>query len=121
VLHLDMDAFYASVEQMTRPTLRGRPVLVGGTGPRGVVAAASYQAREFGVRSGTPMVQARRQCPHAVVLPPRFELYHVVSERVFDVLRVSPALGRPILPWRRCRWTRRSSSRRRCGGCRRPR
>jgi DNA polymerase IV len=87
VLHLDMDAFYASVEQLTRPTLHERPVLVGGLGPRGAVAAASYQARRYGARSAMPMAQARRLCPAAVVLPPRFELYHVVSERVFDVLR----------------------------------
>jgi len=93
VLHLDMDAFYASVEQLTRPTLRDRPVLVGGLGPRGVVAAASYQAREFGARSAMPMAQARRLCPSAVVLPPRFGLYHTVSERVLEVLRLlSPAV-----------------------------
>jgi DNA polymerase-4 len=87
VLHLDMDAFYASVEQLTRPTLCDRPVLVGGLGPRAVVAAASYQAREYGARSAMSMAQARRLCPSAVVLPPRFGLYHTVSERVFDVLR----------------------------------
>jgi DNA polymerase IV len=93
VLHLDMDAFYASVEQLTRPTLRQRPVLVGGLGPRAVVAAASYQARVFGARSAMSMAQARRLCPHAVVLPPRFGLYHVVSDRVADVLREwSPVL-----------------------------
>ncbi|HEY0637256.1 MAG TPA: DNA polymerase IV [Pseudonocardiaceae bacterium] len=93
VLHLDMDAFYASVEQLTRPTLRGRPVLVGGLGPRAVVAAASYEARAYGARSAMSMAQARRMCPPAVVLPPRFGLYHVCSDRVFDVLRgVSPVL-----------------------------
>ena len=93
VLHLDMDAFYASVEQLTRPTVRDRPVLVGGLGPRAVVAAASYQARPFGVRSAMAMAHARRLCPHAVVLPPRFGLYHAVSDRVLDVLRtLSPLL-----------------------------
>lgn len=93
VLHLDMDAFYASVEQLTRPTLRDRPVLVGGLGPRGVVAAASYQARGYGARSAMSMAQARRLCPPATVLPPRFGLYHVCSERVFDVLRrLSPVV-----------------------------
>jgi DNA polymerase-4 len=93
VLHLDMDAFYASVEQLTRPTLRDRPVLVGGLGPRAVVAAASYQARTFGARSAMAMAHARRLCPQAVVLPPRFGLYHAVSERVLDVLRtLSPVL-----------------------------
>ncbi|HEY3260524.1 MAG TPA: DNA polymerase IV, partial [Pseudonocardiaceae bacterium] len=88
VLHLDMDAFYASVEQLTRPTLRDRPVLVGGLGPRGVVAAASYQARTYGARSAMSMAQARRLCPSAAVLPPRFALYHAVSERVLEVLRL---------------------------------
>jgi len=88
-----MDAFYASVEQLTRPTLRDRPVLVGGLGPRAVVAAASYQARTFGARSAMSMAQARRLCPQAVVLPPRFGLYHTVSDRVLDVLRsLSPTL-----------------------------
>ena len=86
VLHLDMDAFYASAEQLTRPTLRDRPVLVGGLGPRGVVAGASYQARVFGARSAMPMGQARRLCPHATVLPPRFALYQALSEQVMGVL-----------------------------------
>ncbi|WP_442971873.1 DNA polymerase IV [Rhodococcus sp. WMMA185] len=88
VLHLDMDAFFASVEQLTRPTLRGRPVLVGGLGGRGVVAGASYEARVFGARSAMPMHQARRLVgPGAVVLPPRGRLYGVLSRSVFDALR----------------------------------
>ncbi|WP_305091682.1 DNA polymerase IV [Prescottella sp. R16] len=88
VLHLDMDAFFASVEQLTRPTLRGRPVLVGGLGGRGVVAGASYEARVFGARSAMPMHQARRLVgASAVVLPPRGSLYGYVSGRVFDALR----------------------------------
>jgi DNA polymerase-4 len=88
VLHLDMDAFFASVEQLTRPTLRGRPVLVGGLGGRGVVAGASYEARVFGARSAMPMHQARRQVGvTAVVLPPRGVVYGVASRRVFDVVR----------------------------------
>ncbi len=88
VLHIDMDAFYASVEQLTRPTLRGRPVLVGGTGARGVVAGASYEARVFGARSAMPMHQARRLVGvTAVVVPPRGAVYSVVSARVFDALR----------------------------------
>ncbi|ORL03580.1 DNA polymerase IV [Prescottella equi] len=89
VLHLDMDAFFASVEQLTRPTLRGRPVLVGGLGGRGVVAGASYEARVFGAHSALPMHQARRLVgPAAVVLPPRGSLYGHVSRQVFDALRV---------------------------------
>jgi DNA polymerase IV len=96
VLHLDMDAFFASVEQLTRPTLAERPVLVGGTGGRGVVAGASYQARVFGARSAMPMGQARRRCPHATVLPPRFPLYKVISEEVMAVLRDAAPVLEPI-------------------------
>ena len=88
MLHLDMDAFFASVEQLTRPTLRGRPVLVGGLGGRGVVAGASYEARVFGARSAMPMHQARRLIGvTAVVLPPRGVVYGVASRRVFDAVR----------------------------------
>ena len=96
VLHLDMDAFYAAVEQLTRPTLRDRPVLVGGSGPRGVVAGASYQARVFGARSAMPMGQARRLCPHAVVLPPRGVLYSAVSEQVMAVLAEAAPIVEPV-------------------------
>ena len=94
VLHFDMDAFFASVEQLTRPTLRGRPVLVGGLGGRGVVAGASYQARVFGARSAMPMHQARRLVgTAAVVLPPRGVVYGVASARVLDTVRaVVPVL-----------------------------
>jgi DNA polymerase IV len=88
VLHLDMDAFFASVEQLTRPTLRDRPVLVGGLGGRGVVAGASYESRVFGARSAMPMHQARRLIGvTAVVLPPRGVVYGVASRRVFDTVR----------------------------------
>ncbi|MCX2930195.1 DNA polymerase IV [Mycobacterium sp. CVI_P3] len=88
VLHFDMDAFFASVEQLTRPTLRGRPVLVGGLGGRGVVAGASYEARVFGARSAMPMHQARRMVGvAAVVLPPRGVVYGVASRRVLDTVR----------------------------------
>ena len=96
VLHLDMDAFYASAEQLTRPTLRDRPVLVGGLGPRGVVAGASYQARVFGARSAMPMGQARRLCPHATVLPPRFALYQALSEQVMGVLADAAPVVEPV-------------------------
>ena len=89
VLHFDMDAFFASVEQLTRPTLRGRPVLVGGLGGRGVVAGASYEARVFGARSAMPMHQARRLVGGAaVVLPPRGAVYGVASRRVLDTIRM---------------------------------
>ena len=88
VLHFDMDAFFASVEQLTRPTLRGRPVLVGGLGGRGVVAGASYEARVFGARSAMPIHQARRLVgAAAVVLPPRGTVYGVASRRVLDTVR----------------------------------
>src|SRR5690242_3228490 len=90
VLHFDMDAFFASVEQLTRPTLRGRPVLVGGLGGRGVVAGASYEARVYGARSAMPMHQARRLVgASAVVLPPRGVVYGVASRRVLDTVRAA--------------------------------
>jgi DNA polymerase IV len=85
---VDLDAFFASVEQLTRPTLRGRPVLVGGLGGRGVVAGASYEARAFGARSAMPMHQARRLVGiHAVVLPPRGVVYGIASRRVLETVR----------------------------------
>jgi DNA polymerase-4 len=96
VLHLDMDAFFAAAEQLTRPTLRERPVLVGGLGPRAVVAGASYQARVFGARSAMPMGQARRLCPHAVVLPARFALYQALSSRVMAVLADASPVLEPV-------------------------
>jgi DNA polymerase IV len=93
VLHLDMDAFYASVEQLHKPSLRGRPVVVGWMGPRGVVTTASYEARRFGVRSAMSMAEARRRCPQAIFVSPRFAAYGRVSATVMDVLRaLSPAV-----------------------------
>ena len=82
-----MDAFYASVEQRDDPALRDKPVVVGGTGNRGVVAAASYEARRFGIRSAMPMAEARRRCDHLLQVRPRFEVYRRVSAQVFDVFR----------------------------------
>ncbi|HSZ84021.1 MAG TPA: DNA polymerase IV, partial [Polyangia bacterium] len=81
-----MDAFYASVEQRDDPRLRGRPVIVGGHAQRGVVLAASYEVRPFGVRSAMPMARALRLAPDAVVVPPRMRAYADASERVFDIL-----------------------------------
>lgn len=87
VLHIDMDAFFASCEQLTRPTLRGRPVLVGGVSGRGVVAGASYEARKFGARSAMPMHQARALVGFsAVVVSPRKEVYSAASQRVFEIV-----------------------------------
>ncbi|WP_103335626.1 DNA polymerase IV [Amycolatopsis sp. CA-126428] len=94
VIHLDLDAFYASAEQLTRPTLAGRPVLVGGLGPRGVVAGASYESRAFGIKSAMPMAQARRLLPaNGVIVPPRFRVYERLSQEVFAVVtEVAPVL-----------------------------
>jgi DNA polymerase-4 len=85
ILHVDMDAFYASVEQRDRPELRGQPVIVGGSSNRGVVAAASYEVRKFGVRSAMPIREALRRCPHAICVPPRMSVYREVSHQVFAI------------------------------------
>lgn len=91
-----MDAFFAAVEQRDHPELRGRPVLVGGAGPRGVVAAASYEAREFGCRSAMPSAVARRLCPHAVFVKGSFEQYKADSARVFEILESYTPLVQPV-------------------------
>jgi DNA polymerase-4 len=87
ILHIDMDAFFASVEQLEHPEARGRPVIVGGTGPRGVVSSADYIARTYGVHSAMPMVRALRLCPDALVFPPDGPAYRRVSEAVMDIFR----------------------------------
>ncbi|MCS7216362.1 MAG: DNA polymerase IV [Candidatus Bipolaricaulota bacterium] len=96
ILHVDMDAFYAAVEQLDRPELRGKPVIVAGLGPRGVVATASYEARAFGVRSAMPTAQARRLCPQGIFLPPRFDRYEEMAEKVRAILRSFSPLVEPI-------------------------
>ncbi|MBQ1093420.1 DNA polymerase IV [Streptomyces sp. B93] len=96
ILHLDMDAFFASVEQASKPSLRGKAVIVGGLGPRGVVATASYEARAFGVHSAMPMAQARRLAPNAAYLVPRFQLYRTISEQVMGLLRELSPLVEPL-------------------------
>ncbi|WP_225629143.1 DNA polymerase IV [Streptomyces werraensis] len=96
ILHLDMDAFYASVEQASKPSLRGKAVIVGGLGPRGVVATASYEARVLGVHSAMPMSQARRLAPNAAYLVPRFPLYRSISDQVMALLRALSPLVEPL-------------------------
>jgi len=86
VAHLDCDAFYASVELLRRPELRGKAVIVAGSGPRAVVTTASYEARRYGVGSAMPASQARRLCPHAIVLPPDFEAYRATSRTVWEIV-----------------------------------
>ena len=97
ILHADLDAFYASVEQLDNPELKGKPVVVGGSPTtRGVVAAASYEARAFGVRSAMPMHTAMQHCPQAVRASPRFDRYHEVSAQVMEVFRDITLLIEPL-------------------------
>ncbi|UYM05294.1 DNA polymerase IV [Solicola gregarius] len=96
VLHLDLDAFFASVEQRDKPSLRGKPVIVGGIGPRGVVSTASYEARTFGVHSAMSTAQARALCPHAAFLNGRFGAYRATSRRVMRVLRDLSPIVEPL-------------------------
>ena len=87
IIHLDMDAFFVEVERLRKPELRGRSVVVGGAGPRGVVASASYEARTFGVRSAMPIGRARRLCPKLIIVPPDHSAYRRASTAVFEILR----------------------------------
>jgi DNA polymerase-4 len=96
VMHLDLDAFFASVEQRDKPSLRGKPVVVGGVGGRGVVSTASYEARKYGVRSAMSTREARARCPHAAFLNPRFHAYRTTSEQVMQVLRDVSPLVEPL-------------------------
>lgn len=96
IAHVDMDAFFASIEQRDNPELQGKPVVVGGSRERGVVSAASYEARRYGVRSAMPMAEALRRCPHAVVLPGRMEAYATASRAVMEVFRSFTPLVEPL-------------------------
>ncbi len=96
IIHIDMDAFFASVEQRDNPELRGMPVAVGGARARGVVAAASYEARAFGVRSAMPSVTARRKCPELIFVKPRFDVYRAVSQQIREIFARFTPLIEPL-------------------------
>ena len=96
IIHVDMDAFFASVEQRDDPSLRGRPVAVGYAAARGVVAAASYEARSFGVKSALPSVTAMRRCPDLVFVPPRFDVYRSVSQQIHAIFAEFTDLIQPL-------------------------
>jgi DNA polymerase IV len=96
IIHIDMDAFYASVEQRDNPDLRGKPVAVGGARERGVVAAASYEARRFGVKSAMPSVTAKRKCPELIFVKPRFDIYQSVSEQIRAIFAEYTPLVEPL-------------------------
>ena len=96
IIHLDMDAFYASVEQRDNPELRGKPLAVGGAAARGVVAAASYEARKFGVHSAMPSVTAARKCPELIFVKPRFEVYRAVSQQIREIFAEYTPLIEPL-------------------------
>jgi len=96
IIHLDMDAFYPSVEALDNPELRGKPVIVGGSKERGVVSSASYEARKFGVHSAQPMATAMQLCPNGIVVPVRMARYQEVSEQVFEIFHIFTPLVEPL-------------------------
>src|SRR3982074_3029137 len=96
IIHIDMDAFYASVEQRDHPELRGKPVAVGGSRERGGAAAASYEAREFGVRSAMPSVAAKRKCPNLIFVKPRFDVYRAVSLQIRAIVAAYTPITEPL-------------------------
>jgi len=96
IIHVDMDAFYASVEQRDNPDLRGKPLAVGGSAVRGVAAAASYEARKFGVHSAMPSVTAKRKCPDLIFVPPRFDVYKAVSQQIREIFPEFTPLIEPL-------------------------
>ncbi|MBB3934666.1 DNA polymerase-4 [Aureimonas phyllosphaerae] len=96
IIHVDMDAFYASVEQRDDPSLRGKPLAVGGSAQRGVVAAASYEARAFGVRSAMPSVTAKRRCPDLLFVKPRFDVYKAVSLQIRGIFAEHTDIIEPL-------------------------
>src|SRR5262245_17627225 len=96
IIHIDMDAFFASVEQRDNPALRGKPVAVGHGAKRGVVAAASYEARKFGVRSAMPSTTALRKCPQLIFAPPRFDVYRAVSQQIREIFHDYTPLVEPL-------------------------
>src|SRR3954465_8307119 len=96
ILHVDMDAFFAAIEVLDNPSLRGKPVLVGSDDLRGVVATASYEARVFGCHSAQPMAVAKRLCPHAVVVPNRFSRCREVSDQLFEIMEGFTPIVQPL-------------------------
>ena len=96
IIHIDMDAFYASVEQRDNPELRGRPVAVGGSRERGVVAAASYEARQFGVHSAMPSITAKRKCPDLIFVKPRFDAYKAISLQIREIFAAYTPIIEPL-------------------------
>ena len=96
IIHVDMDAFFASVEVMDNKSLKGKPVIVGGTSERGVVSTCSYEARVYGVHSAMPIFMAKERCPHGIFLPVRYGRYKEISKKVFDILEEVSNIIEPL-------------------------